>query len=437
MGESANIPPDRSWRVFACLMSLVILAAVAGQTALRPGIFMGDTINSRLATVYALVHDHTWRIDRPPELPPNPFEPGTVDKVVVNGRLLSSKPPLIPLLMAGEYAALRAVFGWDLDNPAHLKPLAAVLIFTFCQLPFAVGLAFFAATARMFLPSWRRALPPLALLAFATPLWGYSGQFNNHTPAAAALMVCLYFALGMLTGRHAPKGWRFLLFGVSGGLVFAWDMPASAFVAAAGLCLLRRFPLPAFLWGGLGFFIPLSVHFGAMMWATGDPRPVQMREDLYVFESSYWRHPLGIDALNEPRGVYLFHMTLGRFGLFSLFPVLLLGVAGLFRPRCPDEPRAGMLAGAAAAAFLLLTAYYAAGTNNYGGASYGFRWYICAVPVLMLAALPVFARLRGRAAWALVLLLAAVSLYSSWECLQAPWGDSHEWTCRLIFGPAV
>ena len=59
------------------------------------------------------------------------------------------------------------------------------------------------------------------------------------------------------------------------------------------------------------------------------------------------------------------------------------------------------------------------------------------MPALLLMATPVFARPRGALFWAAAALLCAVSLYSSWECLQAPWGVCHEWTCRWVFGPAV
>ena len=54
-------------------------------------------------------------------------------------------------------------------------------------------------------------------LAFCTQLWGYSTTINNHVPAAGALMVALYFAVGLGTGKLAPAAWRFFLFGLAGG----------------------------------------------------------------------------------------------------------------------------------------------------------------------------------------------------------------------------
>ena len=68
--------------------------AMAPVLVVSPGIVVGETANSRLATVYALVHDGTWYIDRPTEASPNPFEVLTVDKVqAANGRILPASLP--------------------------------------------------------------------------------------------------------------------------------------------------------------------------------------------------------------------------------------------------------------------------------------------------------------------------------------------------------
>ncbi|HOQ90273.1 MAG TPA: hypothetical protein PLX03_09060, partial [Candidatus Hydrogenedentes bacterium] len=84
------------YRLFPIFLAGLML--IAG-TLLRPGIYIGDSINSRLATVYALAHYGSWNLESPDPDHPNPFEARAVDKVVVQGRLISSKPPLLPLLM--------------------------------------------------------------------------------------------------------------------------------------------------------------------------------------------------------------------------------------------------------------------------------------------------------------------------------------------------
>ncbi len=419
------------------LFAVIIAGSAVLSAALRPGLFVGDTVTSRLATVYALVHDGTWRIDRPADLPPNPFEGQCVDKVMVGGRLLSSKPPVMPLLMTSEYMLLRTAGGFDLDKKEDLRPILTFMVFTLCQASLAIGLAFFAATVALFISNPWRASIPVALIAFASPLPGYAQQLNNHTPAAAALMAALYFALAIGTGKRPPAPWRFAAFGFCSALVFVFDLPTVIFAAVAGLLLAWRFPRQTLLWASLGAALPMVLHLGGLWLATGDLRPVQMRENTYLYEASYWRNPLGIDALNEPKAVYLFNITLGRVGAFVLFPVLFVAVFGAVKTLRRNINQLRIPVFFAVCAFLVLTAYYVKSTNNYGGASYGFRWYLGCVPVLLLMGIPVFDRLRSPLGWALLLCAAGVSAYSAWECLQAPWGMDREWTSRLLFGPAV
>mgnify|MGYP000307963954 CR=1 FL=1 len=416
------------------LWTTVLLAAIPVLVCGK-GIVVGDTVTSRLATVYALAHDHTWRIDRPVDSPPNPFENRTVDKVTTrDGRLISSKPPILPLFMTIEYVAMRRIFGWNLENEAHLRPILNAMIITLIRAPHIIGLIFFALTLRMFMSNFRDAALLLLALAYATPLPGYACQLNNHTPAAAALIVALYFGLGVFTGNLPPAWWRFMAFGLCSSLVFVLDIPVTIFPAFMGVLLLSRFPRQSILWAGLGALPLLALHFGLMTATTGNPLPVQTQEDMYNFRNSYWRNPIGVDGMNEKRLVYFFHMHFGRFGTFLLFPVLLLGLPGCLKGIADRACPARLAVAAGGAAFVVMTAYYVMKTNNYGGAAYGFRWHIGAVPVLLLLSIPAIPTMTRSWRWALLMLLLAVSVFSAWECLQAPWGASHEWTCRWIFG---
>ncbi|MCC6144566.1 MAG: hypothetical protein IT368_12235 [Candidatus Hydrogenedentes bacterium] len=413
---------------------LIVVALVYGAVYSQAD-FLGDTANSRLATVYSLVHHGTWVIGGT-DAPPNPFTSGTVDKCALDGQVLSTKPPMLPLLMTAEYVVLRAVFGWQLDDAGGLKAIMWVMNFTLVALPFVlILLLFYRMTGWLPMTSWARVLA-LVCLACGTQLPGYSTLLNNHIPAAASLMVMTYLAFGMCCGQLSARWWRFLLFGIAGGLTFTFDMPVTIYVATAGLYLFYRFPKGAATWGAAGILLPLAVHFGVMIAVTGSPLPVQMRYELYLYEGSYWRNPLGIDALNEPKGTYLFHLTFGRFGTFLLFPVLTLGLAGaVLALLLRDVLYRGWIL-AAALCFAVLTAYYVQGTDNYGGAAYGFRWHIASMPLLLLMAAPIWERLRRPWHWAAVIALLAVSIYSAWECAQLPWGVNQEWTARLIFGPA-
>jgi hypothetical protein len=422
--------------VWAWVAEAVILLAALGAACWGlQTVILGDSLSSRLATVDALVHHGTWYIDRPEGEPRSVFEARTVDKVRLDGRILSTKPPMLPLIMTAEYWALNRFLDWDLATRETLKSSIQVMTFTLSVIPFLVALYFFSRVLGVLAisPAYRVAL--LFVAAFGTQLTGFAATFNNHVPAAGALMVALYFALALGTGKREPSAWRFAAFGFFAGLVFTLDMPVTIYVALAGLYLIVRFPRQAILWGGAGIAVPLGIHFIAMLVSSGSVLPIQMREGLYLYEGSPWRNPLGIDGLNEPLGTYLFGMTFGRYGTFLLFPVLLLGlgavVMALISSKLPH--RWAVLTGFLG--FVVLTAYYATSTNNYGGMAYGFRWHMASMPVLLLMAGPLLERWRPRAGWAVIALLTAVSMYSAYECFRQPWSVDEEWTVRLFFGP--
>jgi hypothetical protein len=427
--------PDRrkevAARVAEALICCAALVFVLMSTYSRP---LGDPATSRLATVYSIYEWGTFQIDRPAGEPQNPFESQTIDKVMVRGRVISSKPPILPMLMAAEYVVLHTVLGWDLNNEDDVGGIVRFMTLTLIGIPFVVSLWVFGRTLALFgvNPGARAAM--VTFLAFGTQLWGFSTLINNHVPGACALIVALYFALGLLYEKLDPKAWRFVAFGVSGGLVSTVDIPATIWVAIGGLCLLKKFPVKTLIWVALGTAIPVGPHVIIMIVLTGTPLPVQMNHDLYLSEASYWRHPFGIDGLNEPKGTYLFHMTFGRCGIFLLFPVLLTGLIGGLRALVKKASpwRGAILAGAVG--FAAVTAYYCLRTNGYGGVTYGFRWYIAAMPVLLLMGAPLVDGLRCRWQWVIMALLFAVSLYSAYEATTAGFKTGQEWPCRF-FGP--
>ncbi len=423
--------------VWAIAMVFVLLGAYG-----RSG---GDPADSRLATVYSLAHFGTFYIDRPPEEDPNPFEQRTIDKVMVkgervgstvrNGRLISSKPPMLPLLMTGEYLVLKALLGRNLEDREQVRTILLWMTITLIGTAYLGTLVFFVKTLTLFIEERLSRLLLLVCLAFATQLWGYSTLLNNHVPAACMVMVALYFCLGVGSGKIGPAWWRFFLFGLASALAFTFDLPSTIFVAFAGLYLLVKFPRKTLIWATAGAVAPLGIHFGILFAVTGTFAPVQLQDEVYLYEASYWRHPRGIDALNEPKGTYLFHMTFGRCGLFSLYPILLAGVASALRAlvRTKSPLRGYILTGALA--FIILTAYYAKATNNYGGEAYGFRWYIPAMPVLLLMGAPLFPALRKPWHKLFLCVLIAVSFYSAWECTRTGWAANRQWTCRFL-GPS-
>jgi hypothetical protein len=397
----------------------------------RPERSYGDTLFSRLATVYSLTEYGRWSIADPAIGLSNPFESRTADKVEINGRILSSKPPLLPILMTSELLALRPATGWLLDDPSDPKRAAWILTLTWSGVPFVIMTLCVWLTARLCLPGRAAAPAFLALAAAAgTQAAAYATVFNNHVIAAASVAACFYFALRL---REKANWAEFVLFGLSAGLCATMDVPTAIYPALLGAWLARtRLP------GLLIFALPaaallIAIQTVALIAATGSPLPVQMHREWYLYENSYWRNPGGVDALADPKGVYLFHITLGRAGLFSLFPVTLLGLAGLITALRSSEPRMKAVAVTGAAGSAVLLGYYALTTNNYGGEAFGFRWSIAAGPVLLLMAVPAMATVKRGWQWGIAGLLLAISAFSAYQGAQHPWESDREWTTK-VFG---
>jgi len=423
-------PGTRRWRgAFAGLVVVALAAAwvLAGTRAERS---YGDTLFSRLATIYSLTEYGSWAIADPAIGQSNPFESRTVDKVEIGGRIYSSKPPLLPLLMMSELLALSPFTGWLLEDPEDLKTAAWILALTWSGIPFILMTLCVWLTARRCLPGQEAAPVFLALAAASgTQATGYAIVFNNHVIAAAAVVACFYFSLRL---RETPCWFDFVAFGLGAGFCATMDIPTAIYPALLGLWLAPTQFRGLLVWALPAAALSIAIQTAALIAATGSLFPVQMHGDWYLYESSYWRNPGGIDALADSKGWYLFHITLGRVGLFSLFPVTLLGLAGLVVAWRGGDARLKALTAIGATASTILMVYYAFTTNNYGGEAFGFRWSIAVAPVLLLMGIPAMAHARRPWQWLLAAALLAVSLVSAVQCARHPWQTNTEWTSRLF-----
>ena len=184
------------------------------------------------------------------------FEDGwtTIDKVLQPERLeyYSSKPPLLPTLVAGEYWLLKHTFGLSLkDQPFVVVP---IILLTINVLPLVLYLWLLSRLAERYgTTDWGRIFV-VAAGCFATLVTTFLITFNNHTVAAFGAVVALYAALrglpptltlphprgeGREGGTTGHPGW-FVLAGLAAGFTATCELPAAAFAAAVALLLLVR-----------------------------------------------------------------------------------------------------------------------------------------------------------------------------------------------------
>ncbi len=411
--------------------AIVVLAIAVVLFASHPK-SLGQSAISRLATVVALVDHGTWFLERPLEEAPNSFEVHTIDKVEVKGHLLSSKPPLLPLLMTAEYLVIRQVSGLRLDNMPDTLNILWIMTLTFVGLPYVIALLVFWRFTHDYVERpWVRIFG-LAGMAFGTQYFGFASTFNNHVAAASFLIVYLALVIRVMESKEAWSSPGLIGLGLVGGLVMTFDIPSSIYVLFLGILMVGKIGRSSLLCIGLGVLAPLVIQTGLTFYTTGSPLPVQLYRGAYLYEASYWRNPVGIDALSEAKWTYAFNLLFGTKGIFSLYPILVIGLMGFVSASRNWSDRRSQWILAIGAGFLILCGYYILQTDNYGGEAYGFRWGITSMVLLVVVATVFLDTISVSRFWALASLLLIASIVSASYCRLDPWRTGREWPLALV-----
>ncbi len=346
-------------------------------------------------------------------------------------RFYSTKPMLLPTLLAGEYWVLRNLAGWDIaiDRLAVTR----TILFTINWLPFLLYLVLFARLLdRIGTTDWGR-LFVFTAACFGTFVSSYLVSLNNHTIAATGALFAVYHVLRIqLDGDH--RWWRFAAAGLCAGWTACNELPSAAFAAGLLLWLVRLSPGRALRIALPALLLPVAAYLWTQYLAFGSVIPTYARTEWYLYPGSYWRQPWGVDRADESTLVYAGHLLVGHTGILSLTPVLLLGWIGMVRTasrgtplRAPD-PAAPLreLSWLALAVTLVTFAFYVAATNNYGGGTFGPRWFFWLIPLWLLTMVPEADRWAGRP-WLrrAACVLLAISIASTTHALANPW--RHSW----------
>ncbi len=382
----------------------------------------------------------------------------------------SSKPPLLPTLMAGLLYPIRKAIKVPLDkvvliprepryNESNVegqpgktefiletpKEPAKWPVYVFYLKPFVVllnvvpMLVFLILYARLLdrtaSSDWSWYLS-LFTAALGTYLFVFDQTLNNHTVAAWSAFFSIY-AVQKIWGEGGRSGWTFAAAGFFGAFCACNELPAAIFGILLFLLMFTRFPLRT-----IKFFVPAAIipciAFLATQYAAfGQFKPVyeEFGTKSYEYYGSKWTTPLEMDWFNkhpEPKGVYLLHMTIGHHGVFSLTPIFVFSVFGALR----SIVRRNNLAAVSWLTLLLTIGMFAFYTwnpkaRNYGGSTQGLRWLFWLIP-FWLAVLPAGLEAGRRSVFFQRVSLAAlcVSAFSVGYALRAPW--SHPWVLDMM-----
>lgn len=422
--EPGTRDADLVWRRSVYLWIGLIAACVHLAVIVRSQPLQSANDRSRWCTIAALLEQGTYRIDEIRQ------RPGwnTIDLIHVDGHFYSTKPPLLATVAAGVTWCVERTTGWSLTTAT--QPVAAATLVVLNWLPFCVSLICLAGLLERMTASSLARVATFGMASFGTLLTPFLSTLNNHTVAAASVVVALW----TLIKASEVTGLRRVLWLLACGLAAGWtvcnELPAAALAALLlGLCL-WRWPTAA-----LAGFVPgatvMCVAFLGTNWlATGHWKPAYAGygSEQYLFvidgEPSYWMHPQGVDRNLDSPAVYLMHCLVGHHGIWSLTPIWLLAVVSWLRPRALGGGLMRMLILCGAGLTAIVLGFYLTRTENYnyGGVSCALRWMLWLVPFWLLALPAGFDALwrlpGGR--W-LALPLMAVSVFSAWEPLGQPW----------------
>jgi hypothetical protein len=434
---------------------------------------LGDNDRSRWDTVRALVDQGTYAVGHRTTDPKTGTyqdsgyitEDGwkTIDKVLIpeTQDFCSSKPPLLPTLVAGEYWVLKHLFGWSIV--AERWNVVRTILMTINWLPMILYLVLLARLLeRCGRTDWGRMFV-LAAAAFGTLLTSFAVTFNNHSIATCTALFALY-PLIQVWDSGDPSAAAFLTAGFFAGFTACTELPAAALAGLLLFVLLLRFPKQTLL-----LFVPALIVPGAAFLVTNylaigkwSPAYAEFGSSYYEYAGSHWlikpgEPKFGIDwaYLTESRTQYGFHVLLGHHGLFSLTPIFLLSVLGMgyglwhwrqmlgswsSETREDVTPSLVLVPLMTLVVTIVVTGFYIGVVNdrnrNYGGWANGPRWLMWLTPLLLLTMLPITDCL-GRRRWGrgLGYLLLGFSVFSAsyrdWTPWRHPWiydfVESHGW----------
>jgi hypothetical protein len=401
---------------------------------------------SRLASVEALVERGSFCIDgttflqpdpehfargTPPYDPGNPaMHSGTLDKLLIDGRYYSDKPPLVSVPLAGAYRVLMAL---GLPRPGERPDVFAwVVTVLLCGTGYAVavGCMWTLGTRVGLSPKWRLAW--LGAFALATVLPAYTRHANNHLAQLGAVAaVCVL--LGRIADRAATgrTAWGSLVAaGFLTGFAYNLDFGVGPPLVPAVLLVVALRTRSLFAIAACGVAaLPCIVAGHAINYSIGGDwlRPLNMHPEYLAWPGSPFDATMTGVLRPRPRAqaLYTLDLLFGKKGFLTHnLPLLLAVTAGALVLKRPGRDRVELLAlGAWCVVGWLL---YGVLSKNHGGACVSIRWFVpFLAPGFWLLAKVLHERREFRrdflalSAWGLV-LGASAWLVGPWRMRNVP-----------------
>lgn len=371
---------------------------------------------SRIATIESLIDFHTFSIDSSHFI-------NTIDKVKINGKFYSEKPPFPSLIGAIVYFPISQI-GFKLDSDTSV---AYYLICLFSvKLIWLISIFCFYKILELIKFTGNKIFPT-SFLAFGSLFFTWSTTFNNHIFSASFLIIAFYFWLKSRKENFSKlksvffSGLFFLFSGIS-------DLPTLIFFPLFLLLLVVK---SKNLKTVLTFLLPLLVTifpyslFNYLI--SGSVKPFQSQVEFFMYENSYWLDKGFLSGTNRNDFIFaakhLLELLISEKGFLIYNPILFLSVVSSFflRKRFSEiqDERKIILFGIG-----VILLFYSFFTKDIGGWSYSVRWFVCLLPFLILLSFPYFEKVTKMKKIVLVILFSLGMIISLVGVIN-PWSKDY------------
>jgi hypothetical protein len=400
----------------------------------------------RLATISSLVeHRHdSGLLAEKLAIDPGILTPSN-HVFAVNNRIYSDQPPMLAFLLSGPYWVLRAI-GYRMKENSTLAPYILTLLGSTLPTAATAGLVYRMGRIFELKRQWRTALA--AAVVFATGLISYAVVLNPHVPAAALVMGAAGCLVHLAASKNPSRGGGWIVIsGLCAGLAATIDLSASIFLLLfVAVIPALRLPVALRVGGIVLFFFGMApallLHATLVVPLTGNLLPGSMHPELSVhrrFAFLYDSTP-AVDALpdsafsddqpadfeNDPQldpqpptlwqritreaGKIIWALV-GEHGLIAHFPVVLLGVIGMFAVMHRHWPLTTKVL-AASGAIATVAGIIGFSFARYGATTADFanRWLIVFLPFLLFWVGAWLRRPHHTVTWCIAGLLLAFSV---------------------------
>ena len=372
-------------------------------------VFLAGNDSSRYAQIEALVDYHQTNINE------SKYN-WTIDRVTLNEKDYSNKPPSLSIIGSGIYFVLKNIFGLTFQKNESLTVYLLTLLIIGLSTSWLATKFYTSLEIHKNIQHNIRVLATLALTT-GTILTSFSVTFNNHTVAAALIFAAFSDAM-------AQKSFKA---GMWVSLAMCIDVvPGALFIPVLALFLFYERGRNGLLKYFTSVFIGGILFVSLNLLIAGHPLPPKLIAGGIDHSSQYVSV---IQHVPLPKNwLYPLQCLFGWHGFFSVSPVLIIGAIGLvlaIKKKEPLKRRNTIFIGSGVLVMLLGYAFF---IGSLGGWSYGIRYLIPIIPILLFFIPVVLKKMRTPifiCILTLSTLFALVGMYNPWPPVYEPEIEPH------------